>query len=49
MEPRHFVMDSGTSDPSVLTRQDKHIFQENLGREIGMYLIYLLFNYDLHW
>ena len=25
MEPRRFVMDPGPSDPSVLTRQDKHI------------------------
>ena len=25
MEPRRFVMDLGPSDPSVLTRQDKHI------------------------
>ena len=25
MEPRRFVMDSGPSDTSVLTRQDKHI------------------------
>jgi hypothetical protein len=28
MEPRRFVMDPGPSDPSVLTRQDKHISKQ---------------------
>jgi hypothetical protein len=28
MEDRRFVMDPGPSDPSVLTRQDKHIFNK---------------------
>uniref|UniRef100_A0A2N9FHZ6 Aminotransferase-like plant mobile domain-containing protein n=1 Tax=Fagus sylvatica TaxID=28930 RepID=A0A2N9FHZ6_FAGSY len=37
MEPRHFVMDPGPSDPSVLTRQDKHI--SNKIWEEGLYTL----------
>uniref|UniRef100_A0A2N9GDJ3 Aminotransferase-like plant mobile domain-containing protein n=1 Tax=Fagus sylvatica TaxID=28930 RepID=A0A2N9GDJ3_FAGSY len=37
MEPRRFVMDPGPSDPSVLTRQDKHI--SNKIWEEGLYTL----------
>ena len=47
MEPRRFVMDLGPSDPTVLTRQDKHISKKiwEEGLLCIWYIYYLILVY----